>query len=338
MKLNNIAIVGATGITGRNILTILEQRNFPINKIKIYASDASLKKKLSFKDSTLEVENYKNLNPEEFDFIFNCSSNQIAKEISSNILDNNLDTIMIDKSSCFREDPEVPLMIPEINLSDIEMVKNKNVVASPNCCVIPICVALNEVHKRFTIKRIIVSTYQSTSGAGKAAMDELYDQTKSVYENRQVPPNVFLKRIAFNIIPQIENFDEDGISGEESKIVNEITRLFGSDTKVFATSVRVPVFVGHSMSINFETEEYASIEDIEEALYETASLRYIAKDSEMEFATPIDTVGEDEVFASRLRVDNTCDNGFALFISCDNLRKGAGLNAVQIAESLLNQQ
>jgi aspartate-semialdehyde dehydrogenase len=343
-KKYNIAVIGATGVVGRETLEILADRKFPINKILAIASEESLGKKVSFGDESVYVDLLEDVNWSEIDIIFSSAGSEVTKLFIDKCA---LNTIVIDKTSLFRLDPDVPLIVPEINSEDIGFYVQKNIIANPNCCVIPIALTLNPLNNFNKIKRVVISTYQSMSGAGKSAMEALYDQTKKkfVYINdeydeedenyyegeEQEISNPQGTNFAFNIIPQIGQIDVDGYSSEESKIILELNRILGEDIGITVTSVRVPVFIGHCFAVNIEFENDFVLDDMIDALINAPGL-VVSKG----IVTPVDISGSDQVFVSRVRQDNSVANAVNLWVSSDNLRKGAALNAVQIAEKLID--
>lgn len=331
----NVAVVGATGNVGKVFLEILHERNFPINEVYAVSSANSAGKKMSFGDKVISSYSIQGFDFRKrfIDIVFGATSGDVAKNYVPRAMEEG--AFVIDNSSHFRLNNEVPLIVPEVNFSDLSKYSNSQIIANPNCCAIPIALVLKPLDNVARIKRIVISTYQSTSGAGKAAMDELYHHTKNKFVFGQNEPNVFSKEIAFNIIPQINNFNDNLYTGEENKIIDEVRKIMGDHVAITVTSVRVPVFVGHSFSVNVEFEKFISATEAEEILSEQDGLDVINVDSEMSFATPLDVVGEDNVFVSRIRQDNSLKNGLNMWIVSDNLRKGAALNAVQIAEELI---
>jgi aspartate-semialdehyde dehydrogenase len=329
----NIAVVGATGNVGRKVISSLAERNFPINKIYALASNASRGKKVSFgEDEILTVESLENFDFKNIDIVFSCVDGKIVKNFYQKAISQGC--IIIDKSSLFRLDKDVPLIVPEVNEHLIATLPSRGIVASPNCCVIPLVTALSPLHSAARIKRIVLSTYQSVSGAGKDFMDELYSQTKSSFMPDKSPPAKFEKQIAFNLIPKIDSFLEDGTTAEEQKIIDETKKILGANIGVSATCVRVPVFIGHSLSVNIEFEKNLSQEEAIEILEESEGVAVITDKSELKYITPVEAAGEDLVYVSRIREDKSLKNSLNLWIVSDNLRKGAATNAVQIAEIL----
>ena len=338
MQKYNLAIAGATGNVGREMLQILEQRNFPINKIFCLASARSKGKKLEFNNKEITVEDLA-----EFDFskvdigLFSpgakVSAEFVPKATSSGCL-------IIDNTSYFRMKEDVPLIVPEINgniLSDyFKNKKRSNIIANPNCSTIQMVVALKPLHDLSIINRIVVSTYQSVSGKGKEAMEELFEQTKGIYSNKALEKKKFTKQIAFNVIPHIDDFLENGNTKEEQKMVDETKKILDPNIQVVATCVRVPVFIGHSESVNIEFDLPISEEKAKEALNNFDGVSVIDYRKDEGYVTPVEVVGEDKVYVSRIRKDKTINNGLNIWIVSDNLRKGAALNAVQIAEKIVN--
>jgi len=335
-KKYNVAVVGATGVVGKEFLTILEERGFPVGEIRLLASERSAGNTLMFKGVE---ETVKDLQHETFEGIdiglFSPGASVSAKYAP---VAGKAGCIVIDNTSQFRMDPDVPLVVPEVNPGDIAKYTRKNIIANPNCSTIQMVVALKPIHDRYRIKRIVVSTYQSVSGAGKEAMEELSTQVKELFNMREPQVEVLPHRIAFNCLPQIDSFLDNGYTKEEMKMVNETHKIFGDDTvKVTATTVRVPVFVGHSESVNIETEKPIDPEDVKKLLAKSPGVIVIDEPKEGVYPMPSDVAGQDEVFVGRIRRDDTVPNGLNMWIVADNLRKGAALNAVQIAEVLIKE-
>ena len=334
MQKYNIALVGATGNVGREILQILEQRDFPINEIYCIASSRSKGTKLEFKDKEIIVEDLA-----EFDFakiqigLFSPGAKVSAKYASQAT---GKGCLVIDNTSYFRMNDDVPLIIPEVNgdvLNDFfENKKRSNIISNPNCSTIQMVVALKPIHDAAIINRIVVSTYQSVSGAGKESMDELFDQTKDIYANKNITNKKFTKQIAFNAIPHIDVFLENGNTKEEQKMINETKKILDPNIRISATCVRIPVFVSHAESINLELDSPISVEKTREVLSNFDGVSVIDHHQDGGYITPIEAAGEDKVYVSRIRQDNTVDIGLNLWVVSDNLRKGAALNTVQIAE------
>ena len=328
-----VAVVGATGNVGREILNILAERHFPIDKIVALASRRSLGTELSFGDEILSTKDL-----EQFDFsgwyiaLFAVGSEATKLHAPRAA---KAGCVVIDNSSLYRYDPDVPLIVPEVNADAIFGYAKKNIIANPNCSTAQMVVALKPLHDRATIKRVVVSTYQSVSGSGKDAIDELWNQTKGMYvPGQEVAPKVYPKQIAFNVIPHIDVFMEDGTTKEEWKMVAETKKIIDPKIKVTATCVRVPVFVGHSEAINIEFEEFLDEDEARDILREAPGLMVIDKREDGGYVSPVECVGDFATFVSRIRQDSTLENGLNLWCVSDNLRKGAALNAVQIAEVL----
>ena len=323
----NVAIIGATGNVGRETLNILHERNFPINNIYAIASQDSIGKTITYGDQDIDIIDLNDINFKNIDIIFSAAGSKVTKLFIDKAI--NSGCMVIDKTSLFRMDPDVPLIVPEVN--EREMLNcRKNIIANPNCCVIPLVVALNPLNNATKIKRVVVSTYQSVSGCGRVAMDELYAHTKAKFVFQNPENKVFDAEIAFNIIPKIDRFLEDGYTAEETKIIQETKRILGNDISITVTSVRVPVFVGHAMSVNIEFFSEMLEAEAREILKEADSV--VVSDN---IITPQDVVGLNEVFVSRIRNDFSRQNTINVWITCDNLRKGAALNSVQIAEKVI---
>ena len=328
-----IAVVGATGNVGREMLNILAEREFPVDEIVALASRKSLGTTCSFGEKTL-----KTLDLDTFDFTgWDIALFAIGSEATKKYapLAAKAGCVVIDNSSLYRYDADVPLIVPEVNPDAIEGYAKKNIISNPNCSTAQMVVALKPLHDRATIKRVVVSTYQSVSGGGKAAMDELWNQTKGMYvPGQEVAPSVFTKQIAFNVIPHIDVFMDDGQTKEEWKMVAETKKILDPKIKVTATCVRVPVFVGHSEAINIEFENDIDEAEARDILRESPGILVIDKREPGGYITPVECVGEYATYVSRIRQDPTIDNGLNIWVVSDNLRKGAALNAVQIAELL----
>ncbi|MGB8817373.1 MAG: aspartate-semialdehyde dehydrogenase [Rhizobiaceae bacterium] len=328
-----IAIVGATGNVGREMLNILEERGFPVSEVVALASRRSVGTDVSFGDRTLKVKALENYDFSDTDICIMSAGGNVSKEWSPKI--GAQGCIVIDNSSAWRYDQDVPLIVPEVNPDAITQFKKRNIIANPNCSTAQMVVALKPLHDAAKIKRIVVSTYQSVSGAGKEGMDELFQQTRAVFVADPVENKKFTKRIAFNVIPHIDVFMEDGYTKEEWKMVAETKKMLDPKIKVTATCVRVPVFIGHSESINIEFENPISAEEARTILRNAPGCLVIDKLEDGGYATPLDCAGEDATYISRIREDITVENGLAIWVVSDNLRKGAALNAVQIAELLI---
>ena len=327
-----VAVVGATGNVGREMLNILEEVNFPVEKIHAIASRNSIGLEVEFGDRILKCEDIAQFDFTTVDLVLMSVSGTFSKEWSPKIAA--AGAIVIDNSSAWRMDPDVPLIVPEVNPDDVEWADRKNIIANPNCSTIQLVVALKPLHDAARIKRVVVSTYQSVSGAGKAGMDELFDQTKNVYVLGATPPKLFPKQIAFNVIPYIGAFQEDGYTDEEHKMWNETHKMLDPDIALTVTCVRAPVMVGHSEAVNIEFHEHLDEDDARDILRESPGVIVIDKREPTGYITPKEAQGEFAVFVSRIRNDPTVEHGLNLWVVSDNLRKGAALNAVQIAELL----
>ena len=329
----NIVVVGATGNVGREMLNILAERQFPVAKITALASRRSLGSEVSFGDETLTTKDLDTFDFTGWDIALFAIGSDATKKYAP--VAAAAGCVVIDNSSLYRYDPDVPLVVPEVNADAVLGYAKKNIIANPNCSTAQMVVALKPLHDRAKIKRVVVSTYQSVSGAGKSGMDELWDQTKAIYNpTSDVKPETFQKQIAFNVIPHIDVFMEDGSTKEEWKMVAETKKIVDPSIKVTATCVRVPVFVGHSEAINIEFEEFLDEDEARDILREAPGIMVIDKRESGGYVTPIEAVGDFATFISRIRQDSTLDNGLNLWCVSDNLRKGAALNAVQIAETL----
>ncbi|APG63715.1 aspartate-semialdehyde dehydrogenase [Sphingorhabdus lutea] len=329
-----IAVVGATGNVGREMLNILAEREFPIDEIAAVASPRSTGSEIDFGDSgkTLKVKNIEHFDFTGWDMALFAAGSEPTKIYAPKAAA--AGCVVIDNSSLYRMDPDVPLIVPEVNPDAIDGYKKKNIIANPNCSTAQMVVALKPLHDAAGIKRVIVSTYQSVSGAGKSGMDELFEQTRAVFVGDEKSNNVFTKQIAFNVIPHIDVFLDDGSTKEEWKMVVETKKIMDPKIKVSATCVRVPVFVGHSESINIEFEREISAEEAQNILREAPGIMLYDKRENEGYITPIECVGDSATYISRVREDTTVENGLNLWCVSDNLRKGAALNAVQIAELL----
>lgn len=331
-----VAVVGATGNVGREILSILSERGFPADEVVALASRKSQGVEVSYGDKTLKVKALETYDFSDTDICLMSAGGSVSKEWSPKI--GAQGCVVIDNSSQWRMDPDVPLIVPEVNADAIVGFSKKNIIANPNCSTAQLVVALKPLHDAATIKRVVVSTYQSVSGAGKDAMDELFTQTRAVFVSDPVEPKKFPKRIAFNLIPQIDVFLDDGFTKEEWKMTAETKKILDPKIKLTATCVRVPVFISHSESVNVEFEKELSAEDARKILREAPGILVIDTREPGGYATPHEAAGEDATYISRLRDDPTVDNGIAFWCVSDNLRKGAALNAVQIAEVLVNRK
>ena len=328
-----VAVVGATGNVGREMLNILEEVAFPVDKIHALASRKSIGVKVSFGDREIPCEDIDRFDFSSVDIVLMSVSGSFSKEWSPKI--GAAGPIVIDNSSAFRMDPDVPLIVPEVNPDDVSFARRKNIIANPNCSTAQLVVALKPLHDRARIKRVVVSTYQSVSGAGKEGMDELFDQTKNVFVLGATPPKKFPKQIAFNVIPFIGAFGEDGYTDEEAKMWKETHKMLDPDIALTVTCVRVPVMVGHSESVNIEFHEPLDEDEARDILREAPGLVVIdSRTDDQGYITPKEAQGEFPVFVSRIRNDTTVKHGLNMWVVADNLRKGAALNAVQIAQLL----
>ncbi|MBO9478942.1 aspartate-semialdehyde dehydrogenase [Shimia sp. R11_0] len=328
-----IVVAGATGNVGREMLNILEERQFPVDELAVLASRRSQGTEVTFADKTLKIQDIEQFDFSDWDMALFAIGSDATKKFAP--IAAAAGCVVIDNSSLYRYDPDVPLIVPECNADAIHGYSKKNIIANPNCSTAQMVVALKPLHDRAKIKRVVVSTYQSVSGSGKDAMDELWDQTKAVYNpTSDVPPKVYTKEIAFNVIPHIDVFMEDGSTKEEWKMVAETKKIVDKNIKVTATCVRVPVFVGHSESINIEFEDFLDEDEARDILRESPGIMVIDKREDGGYVTPKECVGDFATFISRIRQDSTVENGLNLWCVSDNLRKGAALNAVQIAETL----
>jgi aspartate-semialdehyde dehydrogenase len=331
-----LAVVGATGNVGREILDILSERRFPVSEVVAVASARSLGTEVSFGERTLKCKSLANYDFSDVDICLMSAGGTISKEWSPKIGAQRC--VVIDNSSAWRYDSQVPLIVPEVNADAIIGFSKRNIIANPNCSTAQLVVVLKPLHDRAKIKRVVVSTYQSVSGAGKEAMDELFAQTRAVFVSDPVESHKFPKRIAFNVIPHIDVFLDDGFTKEEWKIVAETKKILDPKIKLVATCVRVPVFIGHSEAVTIEFENPISADEARDILREAPGCLVIDKRESGGYVTPHDAAGEDATYVSRIREDPTVDNGLVLWCVADNLRKGAALNAVQIAEVLVNRK
>ena len=329
----NVAVVGATGNVGREMLKVLEEREFPIGEIHAVASSRSVGKEVSFGDQDLPVQSLDDFDFKGVDIVLMSAGGSIAEKAAPKAAA--AGAVVIDNSSHFRMDPDVPLIVPEVNPDAIDGYTKKNIIANPNCSTIQMVVALKPLHDIAPIKRIVVSTYQSVSGAGNEAMDELFNQTRAIYMNAPLNSKNFMKQIAFNVIPQIDVFKESGDTKEEWKMMVETQKIISDDIKVSATCVRVPVFIGHAEAVNVEFADKIDAKQARETLRKSEGVLVIDKlDEEDGFITPAEIAGDDNVFVSRIREDQSAENTLNMWVVADNLRKGAATNAVQVAELL----
>ena len=330
----NIAIVGATGNVGRKLIEVLEKKNFNISELFLVASSKSEGKKINFNGKEHSV-----IDLEKFDFskvkiAFFAAGSSIAEKWAHVAAEK---TIVIDNSKFFRKDPDIPLVVPEVNSKELFNVKNKNIIANANCSVIPIVVALKPLHDLYNIKRIVASTYQSVSGAGKAPMDELLSQTKDYFDNKKLESKNFTKQIAFNAIPHIDSFLENGYTKEEQKTTDEVKKILDNKIKITSTCVRIPVLVSHSISANVEFNKKYNLEEIINVLSTSPGCKVVDEHKDGGYITPVEAEDKFETFISRIRQDESQPNSINLWIVSDNLLKGAALNAVEIAEALIEK-
>ena len=331
-----VAVVGATGNVGREMLNILDERKFPADEVVALASRRSMGVEVSYGDRTLKVKALENYDFSDVDICLMSAGGTVSKEWSPKIAA--AGTVVIDNSSAWRMDPDVPLIVPEVNADAVAGFTKKNIIANPNCSTAQLVVALKPLHDKAVIKRVVVATYQSVSGAGKDAMDELFSQTKAVFQLGEIEAKKFPKRIAFNVIPEIDVFMEDGYTKEEWKMVVETKKILDPKIKLTATCVRVPVFISHSEAVNIEFEEPITADEARNILRSAPGCLVIDSHEPGGYVTPYEAAGEDATYISRIREDATVENGLSMWVVSDNLRKGAALNAIQIAESLINRK
>jgi aspartate-semialdehyde dehydrogenase len=331
-----VAVAGATGNVGREMLSVLEERGFPADEVVALASRRSQGTEVSFGDRILKVKTLDNYDFSDTDICLMSAGGTVSKEWSPKI--GAQGCVVIDNSSAFRYDSDVPLIVPEVNADAITGFTRRNIIANPNCSTAQLVVALKPLHERAKIKRVVVATYQSVSGAGKDAMDELFTQTRAVFVSDPIEAKKFTKRIAFNVIPHIDVFLDDGYTKEEWKMVAETKKILDPKIKLVATCVRVPVFVSHSEAVNIEFDEPITADEARDILREAPGCLVVDKRENGGYVTPYEAAGEDATYISRIREDPTVENGLAMWIVSDNLRKGAALNAVQIAEVLVNRK
>lgn len=332
-KLWNVAIAGATGAVGNQMIECLEERNFPVGKIKYLASERSVGKILEFRGKPVVVELLDHNAFEDIDIALFSAGGSRSKEFCPSAA--KAGAVCIDNSSAWRMNPDVPLVVPEVNPHAIAQYKNKGIIANPNCSTIQMVVALKPLHDYGNIRRIVVSTYQAVSGTGKKAIDELRIQTGELLNGRPAEAKVYPHRIAFNCLPQIDSFEPNGYTKEEMKMINETRKIMESDIKVTATTVRVPVFFGHSESVNVQTEKKITVEKAFELFRKAPGCKLVDDVSKKSYPMPIDAAGQDLTFVGRIREDDSVENALNLWIVADNIRKGAATNAVQIAEILI---
>jgi len=330
----DIAIVGATGNVGRKTLEVLEKKELTIDNLYLVASSKSVGKKISFKSKEYEVFDLENFDFSKVKIAFFAAGGKIAEKYAENAAKH---TVVIDNSSFFRMDPDVPLVVPQVNSSDIKKM-NKNIIANPNCSTAQLVIALKPLHDLYKIKRVVVSTYQSVSGGGKSPMDELIEQTKKYLDGKKIESKNFTKQIAFNVIPHIDVFSDDGYTKEELKMTNETKKILDETIELTATCVRIPVLVSHSESVNLEFEKPFNLDDVRESLSNAEGCQVIDKRENGGYSTPFEAAGNDETYISRIREDKTKKNSLNLWIVSDNLLRGAALNSVEIAETIINSK
>ena len=332
-----VAVVGATGNVGHEMLQILHERGFPVNDVVALASSRSVGREVSFGDQDLKVQDLAKFDFKGTDFVFSSPGAKVSSEFSP--IAAKAGAIVVDNTSHFRMDKNIPLVVPEVNPEALKGYANQNIIANPNCSTIQMVVALKPLHDAAKIKRVVVSTYQSVSGAGKAAMDELFNQSRHFFMNNEVKHEHFPKQIAFNVIPQIDKFMDSGDSlgqtKEEWKMQVETQKILDPNIQVCANCVRAPLFIGHAEMVNVEFEKSITPKKAMKLLRDAPGVSVIDLDSEMEFVTPAEIAGEDDVFVSRMRADNSVKNGLNFWCVSDNMRKGAALNSIQIAETLV---
>tara|TARA_Y100000590_G_scaffold413393_1_gene509185 strand:+ start:323 stop:1333 length:1011 start_codon:yes stop_codon:yes gene_type:complete len=328
----NIAIVGATGNVGRKLLEVLEKKQFPIDELFLIASSKSLGKKIGFRGKEHIIYDLEKFDFSKVKIAFFSAGSSIAEKWAPLAAEK---TIVIDNSKFFRKDPDIPLVVPEVNSKDLSLLKNKNIISNANCTVIPVVVALKPLHDLYEVKRIVASTYQSVSGGGKASMDELLSQTKEFFENKKIKSKNFTKQIAFNAIPHIDAFLDNGYTKEEQKMHDEVKKILDNKIKISSTSVRIPVLVSHAVSINVEFHKKYKLDEIRDVLSTSPGCKVIDEHKDGGYITPVEAENKFETFISRIRADETQPNTINLWIVSDNLLKGAALNAVEIAEALV---
>jgi len=330
-----VAVFGATGAVGKEMLTILDERLFPADEMHALATRKSLGVEVSYGDRDLKVKDAATFDFSKVDLVLMSAGGEAAREWAPKIAE--AGAMVVDNSSAFRMDPDVPLVVPEVNPDALADAGKKRIVANPNCSTIQLVVALKPLHDLAKIRRVSASTYQSVSGAGHAAMDELWRQTRGIFVNDPIEKDAFAKQIAFNVIPRIGDLLKGGITTEEQKMVDETHKMLDPDIRVVASCVRVPVFVGHGITAHIEFDKPVSAKEARDLLRESPGLMLVDNREEDGFVTPVESVGEFAVFVSRVREDPSVEHGLAMWIVADNLRKGAALNAVQIAETLNNR-
>jgi aspartate-semialdehyde dehydrogenase len=330
-----VAVVGATGNVGREMLKILAEREFPADEVFPLASRKSMGVEVSFGEHRLKCRDLENFDFRGIDFALMSAGSAVSKEWAPKIGAEGC--VVIDNSSCWRYDPDVPLVVPEVNADAVQSFTKKHIISNPNCSTAQLVVVLKPLHDAATIKRVVVATYQSVSGAGKEAMDELWNQTRGIFVTEPPEPKTFTKQIAFNVIPHIDVFMEDGSTKEEWKMVAETKKILDPKIRLTATCVRVPVFVGHSEAVNIEFEKRITADEARNILREAPGVLVVDKREPGGYVTPVECIGDYATFVSRVREDQTVDSGLSLWVVSDNLRKGAALNTVQIAELIINR-
>jgi aspartate-semialdehyde dehydrogenase len=331
-----VAVLGATGAVGHELLSILSERQFPVSEVYALASGRSAGSEVSFGDDTLRVQDVAKFDFKGVDIVLSSAGGAVSREYAP--IAAKAGAIVIDNTSEFRMDPDVPLIVPEVNPQDLAQYKKRNIIANPNCSTIQMVVALKPLHDAAKIKRVVVTTYQSVSGAGKEGMDELFNQTRGMLMHTQAEPNVFTKPIAFNVIPHIDVFMDDDMTREEWKMVAETKKILDPKIKICASCCRVPVFIGHSEFVNVEFENEITAPEAKALLMKAPGITLIDLETDMQYVTPAEVAGEDHVFVSRMREDISVENGLNFWCAADNIRKGAALNAIQIAELLVKEK
>jgi aspartate-semialdehyde dehydrogenase len=331
-----VAVVGATGNVGREMLGILAERSFPADEMIALASRRSVGVDVSYGERTLKVKALEHQDFSDVDICLMSAGGAVSKEWSPKIAA--AGAVVIDNSSAWRYDPDVPLVVPEVNADAVKDFRKKNIIANPNCSTAQLVVALKPLHDRARIKRVVVSTYQSVSGAGKDAMDELFAQTRAVFTASDIETKKFSKRIAFNVIPHVDVFMDDGSTREEWKMVAETKKILDPKIRLVATCVRVPVFISHAEAVNVEFESAITVEEAHELLRKAPGCLVVDRREDGGYVTPYEAAGEDATYISRVRDDPTVEHGLSMWVVSDNLRKGAALNAIQIAECLINRK
>ena len=332
LKARKIAVVGATGNVGRALLSILAEQGIPLRNVTALASDRSVGSVVSYGEANLTVQALKNYDFSGTDIALFSAGSVVSSEYAPRATAQGC--VVIDNTSHFRMDPDIPLIIPEVNGQALENFHRKNIVANPNCSTIQLLMALAPLHRMAGIKRIVTCTYQSTSGAGQEAMNELFVQTKATYVNQAVDPHYFSKQIAFNVIPHIDRFMEDGQTKEEWKMAVETKKILGDSIELVATCVRVPVFIGHAVAAHVEFNSPITPDQARKSLRHAQGITVMDNPDDLQYITPLECAGDDSVFVSRIRKDSTIEHGLSMWIVCDNIRKGAALNAVQIAHEV----